>query len=70
MHVRRGYLGWGVFLILTGAVPLLVRSGYLTGDQVDRLWTTPGYESAPVQIDLETRANAGACSLNPAGGCD
>ncbi len=39
MHIRRGYLGWGVFLILTGAVPLLVRSGYLSEDQVDRLWT-------------------------------
>jgi len=39
MHIRRGYLGWGVFLILTGAVPLLVRSGYLTDDQVQRLWT-------------------------------
>ena len=30
MHIRRGYLGWGVFLILTGAVPLAVRAGYLT----------------------------------------
>jgi hypothetical protein len=39
MHIRRGYLGWGVFLILTGAVPLLVRSGYLSQDQVDRLWS-------------------------------
>ena len=39
MHIRRGYLGWGVFLILTGAVPLLVRSGYLDSDQIDRLWS-------------------------------
>jgi len=38
MRVRRGYLGWGVFLILAGAVPLAVRSGYLTDDQIDRLW--------------------------------
>jgi hypothetical protein len=38
MRVRRGYLGWGVFLILAGAVPLLVRSGYLTDDQIGRLW--------------------------------
>jgi hypothetical protein len=38
MHVRRGFLGWGVFLILAGAVPLLVRSGYLTTDQIGRLW--------------------------------
>ena len=39
MHIRRGYLGWGVFLILTGAVPLALRAGYLTDDQIDRLWT-------------------------------
>ena len=39
MRVRRGYLGWGVFLILAGAVPLAVRSGYLTDDQIGRLWT-------------------------------
>jgi hypothetical protein len=38
MHVRRGYLGWGVFLILAGAVPLLVRSGYVSDDQISRLW--------------------------------
>ena len=38
MRVRRGYLGWGVFLILAGAVPLAVRSGYLTDDQISRLW--------------------------------
>src|ERR1043165_5562824 len=39
MHVRRGFLGWGVFLILAGAVPLLVRSGVLTDEQVANLWT-------------------------------
>jgi LiaF transmembrane domain len=39
MHIRRGYLGWGVFLILAGAVPLAVRQGYLNSEQVDRLWT-------------------------------
>jgi len=39
MHIRRGYLGWGVFLILTGAVPLAVRSGYLSDEQIGRLWT-------------------------------
>jgi len=38
MRVRRGYLGWGVFLILAGAIPLLVRSGYLSDDQIGRLW--------------------------------
>ena len=39
MHIRRGFLGWGVFLILTGAVPLAVRAGYLDSDQIGRLWT-------------------------------
>ena len=38
MQIRRGFLGWGVFLILAGAIPLLVRSGYLDADQVGRLW--------------------------------
>ena len=38
MHVRRGYLGWGVFLILAGAVPLAVRAGYLSDEQIGRLW--------------------------------
>ena len=39
MHVRRGLLGWGVFLILAGAIPLAVRAGYLDADQVGRLWS-------------------------------
>src|SRR6476659_8907692 len=39
MHIRRGFLGWGVCLILAGSVPLAVRSGYLSEDQVGRLWT-------------------------------
>jgi hypothetical protein len=38
MQIRRGFLGWGVFLILAGAVPLLVRSGYIDTDQIGRLW--------------------------------
>ena len=38
MHVRRGFLGWGVFLILAGAIPLAVRAGYITTDQVGRFW--------------------------------
>jgi hypothetical protein len=33
-------------------------------------WTSPGYDTAAVQIDLETRANAGSFTLNPADGCD
>ena len=39
MHIRRGFLGWGVFLILAGTVPLAVRAGYLDSDQIGRLWT-------------------------------
>jgi hypothetical protein len=39
MHIRRGFLGWGVFLILAGAVPLAVRSGYLSEDKAGQLWT-------------------------------
>lgn len=38
MRIRRRFLGWGVFLILAGAVPLLVRGGYLTDETVDRAW--------------------------------
>ena len=39
MHIRRGALGWGVFLILAGAIPLTVRGGYLSEAQVSDLWT-------------------------------
>ena len=41
MRINRGFLGWGVFLLLVGAVPLAVRAGYLTELQirdVGRLW--------------------------------
>lgn len=34
MRINRGFLGWGVFLILVGAVPLAVRGGYITEDQI------------------------------------
>jgi hypothetical protein len=34
MRINRGFLGWGVFLVLVGAVPLAVRAGYLTEDQI------------------------------------
>jgi hypothetical protein len=33
-------------------------------------WTTPGYETAAVKIDLRTQANAGSFSLDPEDGCD
>lgn len=34
MRIDRGFLGWGVFLVLVGAVPLAVRGGYLNEDQI------------------------------------
>lgn len=34
MRIHRGYLGWGVFLVLVGAVPLAVRAGYVDPDQI------------------------------------
>ena len=38
MHIRRGFLGWGVFLILAGSIPLAVRAGYISNDQIGRFW--------------------------------
>ena len=38
MHVDRRFLGWGVFFILAGALPLAVRSGYLPPDVAAQLW--------------------------------
>ena len=34
MHIDRRLLGWGVFFILLGAIPLAVRAGYLAEEQV------------------------------------
>lgn len=34
MHIDRRLLGWGLFLIIVGAIPLLVRGGYLDRDLV------------------------------------
>ena len=33
-------------------------------------WTSPGFDTAPVRIDLKTAANAGSFVLNPEEGCD
>jgi hypothetical protein len=41
MRIHRGFLGWGIFLILAGSIPLAVRAGYLSNDQlrnVGSLW--------------------------------
>ncbi|MCI0584045.1 MAG: hypothetical protein L0227_14370 [Chloroflexi bacterium] len=34
MHIDRRLLGWGAFLIIVGAIPLLVRGGYLDRELV------------------------------------
>ncbi len=34
-----------------------------------RTWTSPGYDTATVRIDLATSANAGSITLNPEAGC-
>jgi hypothetical protein len=39
MHLDRRLAGWGVFLVLLGAIPLLVRQGVLATDVVARAWT-------------------------------
>jgi hypothetical protein len=38
MRVNRGLLGWGVFFIVLGSVPLAVRSGSLDPEVVRRAW--------------------------------
>jgi hypothetical protein len=38
MHVNRGLLGWGVFFIVLGAVPLAVQSGALDPDVIRNAW--------------------------------
>ena len=38
MHVNRGLLSWGVFLIVAGLIPLAVRAGWLSASQVAGWW--------------------------------
>lgn len=38
MHLNRSLLGWGVFFITLGSVPLAVRAGYLDPAAVSRAW--------------------------------
>ena len=37
MRLNTGFLGWGLFLVLAGAIPLSVRAGLITSDQVRQL---------------------------------
>ena len=39
MRIHRSFLGWGIFFILVGAVPLALRAGWLTDEQVASAWT-------------------------------
>ena len=36
----------------------------------ESVWSTPGYDSAPVRIDLKTEGNAASFTLDPQEGCD
>jgi hypothetical protein len=38
MRVNRSALGWGLFFIVVGLVPLAVRAGYVEADTVRRAW--------------------------------
>jgi hypothetical protein len=38
MRIDRSFVGWGLFFIVVGAIPLAVRSGALTADQVLDWW--------------------------------
>jgi hypothetical protein len=38
MHVNRGLLGWGVFFVVLGVVPLAVRAGAVDPEVVRRAW--------------------------------
>lgn len=39
MRINRGLLGWGLFFIVLGAVPLAVRQGLVAEETVARAWT-------------------------------
>jgi hypothetical protein len=39
MRINQGYLGWGVFLILVGAIPLAVNAGLVPAETVDAWWS-------------------------------
>ena len=38
MHLNRGLLSWGLFLILAGLVPLAERAGLISADQILGWW--------------------------------
>ena len=38
MRVHRGFLGWGVFFVVFGLVPLSVRLGWVSGASLSSAW--------------------------------
>lgn len=38
MRVNRGFLGWGIFFIVLGLVPLSVRMGWVSGQNLTEAW--------------------------------
>ena len=38
VHINRGMLGWGVFLLVAGTVPLLVQAGTVDPEVIRRVW--------------------------------
>ncbi|HSK51203.1 MAG TPA: hypothetical protein VLA44_00495 [Clostridia bacterium] len=38
MHINRRFLGWGVFLILVGGIPLAVRAGWIDASRLEGWW--------------------------------
>jgi len=39
VHINRRLLGWGVFLVLLGGIPVAVRQGLIPADSLARAWT-------------------------------
>jgi hypothetical protein len=38
MHINRGLLSWGIFLIVAGLIPLALRAGWLSASQIAGWW--------------------------------
>ncbi|MFI5226318.1 MAG: hypothetical protein ACHQ3P_06545 [Candidatus Limnocylindrales bacterium] len=65
------------FCVPDGTAVRVQTSGVLGGNnfadhgltQSGATWTTPGYDTATVRLDLQATVNAGSLELNPQGGC-
>jgi len=64
MHVNRGLLGWGVFFIALGAVPLAVRAGALDAATARRAWELWPLLLIGAGLGLALRNTAGAALGN------